>query len=482
MRRFLMNVAACAMTLAALSAAAPAGEDADVVLIKDVPHVRQKPDFCGEACAEMFLRKLGHKMDQDYVFDRSGVEPVLGRGCRAPELKAALDRIGFKTGGVWAKIRADQAADELEAQWQALLADLRQGVPAIVCTHYDESPKTTEHFRLVLGYDPGKDEVIYHEPAADGGAYRRMKREFFLRLWPLKYAEKEWTVIRMRLEPGRIEAGAAAPEGAFTNADYCQEFIRLNALVREKLPGRGFSALVQPPFIVLGDEDAAAVRERARGTVKWATDKLKADYFRKDPAEIIAVWLFKDKDSYERCATALFGSKPFTPYGYYSEQNRALVMNIATGGGTLVHEMVHPFVHADFPECPAWFNEGMGSLYEQCGEKRGHIYGYPNWRLPGLQKAIEAGSLPSFKELTGTTTDEFYGKDKGTNYAQARYLCYYLQEQGKLVDFYKDFRENVKKDSSGYETLKKALGEKDDEGMQAFQKKWEKFVTGLKFP
>ena len=28
------------------------------VLIKDVPHVTQKPDFCGEACAEMFLTKL----------------------------------------------------------------------------------------------------------------------------------------------------------------------------------------------------------------------------------------------------------------------------------------------------------------------------------------------------------------------------------------------------------------------------------------
>ena len=28
------------------------------VLIKEVPHVKQKPDFCGEACAEMFLKKL----------------------------------------------------------------------------------------------------------------------------------------------------------------------------------------------------------------------------------------------------------------------------------------------------------------------------------------------------------------------------------------------------------------------------------------
>ena len=27
----------------------------------------------------------------------------------------------------------------------------------------------------------------------------------------------------------------------------------------------------------------------------------------------------------------------------------------------------------------------------------------------------------------------FYNEDKGVNYAEARYLCYYLQEQGVLV-------------------------------------------------
>jgi len=57
----------------------------DDVLIAEVPHVRQKPDFCGEACAEMMLRKLGHELDQDAgarqgaarhrLQDREGVVP-----------------------------------------------------------------------------------------------------------------------------------------------------------------------------------------------------------------------------------------------------------------------------------------------------------------------------------------------------------------------------------------------------------------------
>src|SRR3954453_24179383 len=50
------------------------------VLLEGAPHVRQKPDFCGEACVEMALRRLGRKMSQDEIFNRSGVDPSLGRG------------------------------------------------------------------------------------------------------------------------------------------------------------------------------------------------------------------------------------------------------------------------------------------------------------------------------------------------------------------------------------------------------------------
>jgi hypothetical protein len=154
-------------------------------------------------------------------------------------------------------------------------------------------------------------------------------------------------------------------------------------------------------------------------------------------------------------------------------------MNIATGGGTLVHEIVHPFMKANFPECPAWFNEGLASLYEQCGEKDGRMYGYTNWRLKGLQIAIDAGDLPPFQELTSTDDIAFYTDDRHTNYAQARYLCYYLQEHGLLVRYYHEFSENCKTDPTGYNTLKKVLNEND---MTAFKNKWEKFVMKLEFP
>ena len=132
---------------------------------------------------------------------------------------------------------------------------------------------------------------------------------------------------------------------------------------------------------------------------------------------------------------------------------------------------------ANFPKCPSWFNEGLASLYEHAGEEQGRIHGYPNWRLPGLQQAIKAHRVPAFETLCGTTTDQFYHEDPGTNYSQARYLCYYLQEKGLLEKYYREFRKHAASDPEGYKTLQEVLGVTD---MPAFQKQWEEYVMTLK--
>jgi len=261
--------------------------------------------------------------------------------------------------------------------------------------------------------------------------------------------------------------------GSFTDADFTRHVEQL----KKTLPSSDFTVVIQPPFVVIGDEPPASVKEHAEKTIKWAVDKLKQDYFSQDPKQILDIWLFRDSASYEKNTFTLFGEKPGTPYGYYSSAHKALIMNISTGGGTLVHEIVHPFVEANFPACPPWFNEGLGSLYEQSGEVDGHIHGYTNWRLPGLQTAIRAGKVPEFKFLAALDAHGFYNEDKGTNYGQARYLCYYLQQRGLLVKFYREFHAHQKQDPTGYKSLQKVLGVVD---MNAFKQKWEKYVLGLK--
>ena len=277
---------------------------------------------------------------------------------------------------------------------------------------------------------------------------------------------------------GATEAGtggAVAEEKGTADERYKKEVARVERLVA----GKGFTVLLQRPFVVVGDEKPAQVRQRARRTVKWAVEHLKELYFEKNPDEIITIWLLKDDKSYYKHAKMFFGDEPDTPFGYYSSSDRAMVMNIATGGGTLVHEIVHPFVAANFPDCPSWFNEGLGSLYEQSSERDGKIIGLTNWRLAGLQQAIRDRDLPSFETLTATTDRQFYDEDPGTNYAQSRYLCYYLQEQGLLKKFYDQFHASTKDDPTGYKTLAEIL---QTNNLTEFQKKWEKWVLTLTFP
>ncbi len=451
----------------------PAAARADLrtAYVRGVPHVRQRPDFCGEACVAMALQKHGQRCDQDFVFDQSGLDPVLARGCHTKELAVAAKKVGFDTGPVWHRVKANDARsiDRLFAQ---INNDLRAGHTSLVCMHYDDKPNTTEHFRLITGFDAERDDVVYQEPAIANGGNKRMSRAMFLKLWPLKYKRDEWTVILMRMRPTRGLRGAVS--ATFTNADYTQHIMEL----KKRLRNDNFHIVVQKPFVVVGDEALQTVQRRSISTVKWAVDRIRRDYFKRDPNEILDVWLFRDRTSYETNAKKLFGRTPGTPYGYYSSTDKALVMNISTGGGTLVHEIVHPFMESNFPDCPAWFNEGLASLYEQSRDQNGHIWGSTNWRLRGLQSAIAEGSVPSFKTLCETTTHEFYQQDPGTNYSQARYLCYYLQEQGLLVKYYHEFRRNAKSDPTGYETLKRVLAVRD---MAAFKTKWEAYVGGLRF-
>jgi hypothetical protein len=253
------------------------------------------------------------------------------------------------------------------------------------------------------------------------------------------------------------------------------------AALRARLAKQGLGNVqvrVEDPFVVVGNGSEADLAHDA-STVRWAVQHLEADFFKARPAKVLDVYLFRDADSYESGVKRLTGDDPGTPYGFYSKTHGGLFMNIATGGGTLVHEIVHPYVEADFPNAPPWLNEGLGSLFEQSAERGGHIIGLTNWRLAGLQKAIAKQRVPTFKQLTHLDTDAFYGDDTGVNYAASRYLLYYLQEQGKLREFYVAFRDARTKDPSGYTTLVATLGEVD---MSEFEARWRAYVGKLTFP
>lgn len=191
------------------------------------------------------------------------------------------------------------------------------------------------------------------------------------------------------------------------------------------------------------------------------------DYFKARPTEPICILLFSNGRVYRDQAKRLFGDTDVAYYGYFKPDERTLVMNIGTGGGTLIHELTHALMDEDFPDVPDWVDEGIASLHEQCASKpwkRGRLVGDVNWRLPALQKAVRERTLRPLRDLM--IKDDFRGALESLNYAQARYFCMYMQQQGVLATFYKAFRQGYKEDKTGLSFAEEALGRRRIEDIE----------------
>ena len=251
----------------------------------------------------------------------------------------------------------------------------------------------------------------------------------------------------------------------------------LLAAWKERFDAEDFSYTTTGPFVIAGDGGRVRLRRYRDGTIRAAARALQATYFDTALAEPVLILLFESAGPYKRLAKKWFGDGDVPHYGFFRRSDHVMLMNVGTGTGTLVHELVHALMAPDFPDSPDWFNEGLASLYEQCSLDGDTITGHENWRLPALQQAIRDGELRPLEEMIGD--DDFYGEARvGINYAQARYLMFYLQQKRLLPTYYERFRDNVKDDPTGFATLKAVLKTDD---LTQFEKDWRKWVLTLRF-
>lgn len=242
--------------------------------------------------------------------------------------------------------------------------------------------------------------------------------------------------------------------------------------------GKECAVLIREPFVLAGDMSETDLDQWYQTTIAPAAKALGRSYFRKSPTLPITVLLFSSEASYNRYAKQLFNESGISVYGYYKPDRRTLVMNISTGGGTLIHELTHALIDFDFPQVPDWFNEGLASLYEQCRFKLADsgIEGLPNWRLPGLQQAIQKQELGTLEAMMAGS--EFRGKNIGRNYAQARYFCLYLQEKKLLEEFYRRIKADVERDPRGIEAARSMF---NDEQLKTLDRDFQAWVLTLQF-
>lgn len=227
----------------------------------------------------------------------------------------------------------------------------------------------------------------------------------------------------------------------------------------QQLPS-GWPVLVREPFVLAGDCSQDQLARYHQQTIAPTSLALSIQYFDASPSWPITIILCSSDDSYRECNRSL-GERERSDYaGIYSRSEHRVIVNVATGEGTLAHELTHALAHIDFADLPEWIDEGLASLHEECEFSADglRLIGLPNWRAASLKNAIQRGSLQSIGDLA---SGQFAKTDAATDYAQARYFCLYLQQRNLLEPFYRKCRSNSKTDHDGIASLAQLMGTDD---------------------
>jgi hypothetical protein len=255
-----------------------------------------------------------------------------------------------------------------------------------------------------------------------------------------------------------------------------QELAKILDEMKGELKDESYSYDIVDGLFVCASNAGKKDFDRAKKTITNVVKAIYKDFVSKKLTKPLKVYLFKGPDSYNQYCKDVLKQEASTPFGFYLSGDGKMVMDISTGTGTLAHELVHPMIMNDFKNIPSWFNEGFASLAEQSSyTDDGSIKGLVNWRLPKLQERLDQVSIEKLMK----TSDSAFRSDAGINYAIARYLCMYLQEQGTLKEFYKTFRDRHFKDEdkTGIKTLKDVMKKEMDE----IEKDWKAWIKTLKW-
>lgn len=232
------------------------------------------------------------------------------------------------------------------------------------------------------------------------------------------------------------------------------------------------NVLVKPPYVLMGDYETETLEALHQKTILPIQHALSISYFDTQPDQPITIITLSSKERYQQVADELDQRKTGSYYGYFRSDEMRIVLNLATGSGTMGHELTHALAQVDFPEMPEWFDEGLASLHEQCefSEEGNQLRGTSNWRSQLLLSALDRELLPELTTLVQQI--RISKKQEALTYAYARYFCLYLQQKKLLSPFYRKLRTNQKSDQTGVRTLEQLLNVNQLSEVDADFQKW----------
>lgn len=165
---------------------------------------------------------------------------------------------------------------------------------------------------------------------------------------------------------------------------------------------------------------------------------------------------------------------------YFMPIDNSIVAWVNTGGGTLIHEMVHALLENEYKHAPQWINEGMASLYEEVSD------GDPinNYRLIYIQRLMLENKVCI--KWTDLANIENYTEINETNYnlfcAYSRYFCKFIYDtygQKTLSDLYKTMRDANITDATQQKTQIVTSLNKSEANIQL---EWQNYLMTQKIP
>lgn len=245
-------------------------------------------------------------------------------------------------------------------------------------------------------------------------------------------------------------------------------------VAQEILPqlSRNNTVLIRPPYVLAGDMSESALETLHRDFVQPTQRALNVSFFDVTPTEPITIVAFAKEAGFRDFARRVDRRKSDSYYGYYLRTHRRLVVNVSTGAGTLAHELTHALAHFDFPDMPEWFDEGLASVFEQSEfSDTGHrLTGTDNWRVNLILRAMHDNQLRKADELVQGRSVR--ANHESIDYAHARYVCLFLQDQQLLEPFYRKLRSRAETDPNGWRTLREVVASESAADIDADFRRW----------
>lgn len=247
-----------------------------------------------------------------------------------------------------------------------------------------------------------------------------------------------------------------------------------------ELMGDGYAYVEKDELLIVSDLDDKTLHPLVSLDFLVYMHVLKRDFFdkriavnTKNPQPILTVFLFKNRESYvqglRKIGIAVAAEDEMNQgavrngYYYGGRERNYIVANYRDdyelGIATYAHELTHALVKKEFPNVPAWMNEGMATMFGHSRVVNSQLRYIENPSLDRVESALQKGELLPLDELFRLSGKEYSQRRGSTRYYDAsEQFCRFLHSRNQLRLLYHNLRENTGKRETNEEIVRRITG------------------------